>query len=329
MPRLIQNTAQLEAQLGAAYSVSHDIDQIAPFLDLARDEYISKAISPELVDALEAVSSWPSSDAHLNKLRDLVCRALAFYGYYLYINGFATGRDGDNGLQETNSDRVRPIRQAMLNMRIDATLDSASKSLEYTLQYLYNNAAHFTAFTASSTYQSAIELYIQTGEMLGLACPPTDGFYRVLFTLKPYMAEVQRRVFLTLLGNDLHTRLIAGMKASDLTEAEKNLLSYVRRALAYRTYYEALPHLNIVQNVRGGIRVLSEFDGINNKKAVQGDDFLNYRRDIKTMSDSYERELKNFLEANKSTYPLYVPDPNYQDRRNPIITEDKRYKRLR
>ena len=331
MPNLITNTATLQTYLGAAYSVSHDItNSIEPFIGLAKEEYIEKAVSPELITYLEAVPAWPSANAYDNKLHALVCRALAFYGYYVYINGYATGRDGNNGLEETNSKNATPIRQSMLEKRIEASLASAAFALEQVLQLLFSQPSRYPAWQASETYLTAANLFIQNGEQLKAACPPTFGHYRILFTLKPYMIETQRRVFLKLLGKPLHDSILQNTKTNTLTPPQKLLLPYIQRALAYHTYYDALPYLNVVQTVKGGLRILSEFDGINNRKSVVGDDFLNYHKKVHVMSESYERELKTYLQTNAAQFPDYTLDPNPQPAGLPASNKKQlQYHRMR
>jgi hypothetical protein len=72
-------------------------------------------------------------------------------------------------------------------------------------------------------------------------------------------------------GAVVYDALLTKIKAGDTLDAtEAKQVIWIERLIATQGYFEALPHLNIVQTGSGALRVLSDFDGIYNRKAVDG-----------------------------------------------------------
>lgn len=66
----------------------------------------------------------------------------------------------------------------------------------------------------------------------------------------PYIESTQDAVFESILGTELYNRLMTGVSNRDLTNDEKELLSYIRPALAWNTAVDAIPFIAIqVRNV--------------------------------------------------------------------------------
>lgn len=320
MAELITTTQQLRLFLGGAYSASSNENRIQPFLALAEENYITKAIGKEIVSHLKTVANNENAASDNDKyLLGLVRRALAFYGYLMYLP-YATGVDGDNGLQETKTDKTQPVRQAMLEKRIAATSEYASSALEAVLIHLYTTPANYPAFNTSDTFANASTLFIRSGSELKDACPYTRGYYRLYVSMRENIAERQRKTIVPILGEELAESLLAKQKDGTLSPAEKKLILYVRRALAYAAYHDSMLLLTVVQLANGGLRVLSEFDGINNQRALSENDalFCKYRSSIEVEAEAYEKELKRFLEANADYYELFTPSTSPKPQSNPV-----------
>ena len=311
MAKLLTNTAQLRSFLGAAYSASDDISRIMPYIDLAETTYIERAIGPEFLATLKTAADNENQASDIIKyMLGLVRRALAFYGYWMYLP-YATGNDGDNGLQETKTERTQPIRQAMLEKRLASTADIASKALESVLFILFSESSNYPTWESSGTYQAACELFIRNASELKSACPYTRGHHRLFLSMRDYLAERQRKSIVSALGETFAAGLLQRMRDDELSDDEKRLMPYIQRALGYSAYADALLFLVVVQLPNEGLRVLSEFDGINNQRALtdQDDIFCKYQSKIALDAESYQRELKRYLEANADSFPDYIPTP--------------------
>ncbi|MCP1384440.1 DUF6712 family protein [Runella salmonicolor] len=310
--KLITTTEQLRSFLGAAYSASDDINRIMPYLDLAEDNVIAKALGPELLTYLKdtVAPNESAANEHYKYLLGLIRRAQAFYGYAAYLP-YATGNDGNNGLQETKTEKTQPVRQAMLEKRIAATAENAATSLESALYLLFTKAENYPTFATSATYLAACELFIRNATELKKACPYTRGYYRLYLSMREYMEERQRKSIVPALGADYCEQLLEAQKNDDLTEAETRLMPYIQRALGYAAYEDSMMFLNVVQLPSGGLRVLSEFDGINNQRALSDQDklFCEYKRTVGLEAEANLKELKRYLDAHADELPDYIPTP--------------------
>lgn len=311
MAELLQNNQQIRSFLGAAYSASDDVERIMPYFNMAETTYIEKAISTELLAYLKTIANNENSASDKDKsLLMLVRRALAFYGYWMYLP-YSTGIEGDNGLQETKTERTQPIRQSMLEKRIATTGDYAASALESVLLMLFSKPSDWESWNNSDTYKAACKLFIRNGSELKKGCPLTRGHHRVYLSMREYLEERQRKSIIPILGSEFADELLNRFRNEDLSPSEKDLIPYIQRALGYSAYDDALLQLTVVQLPSGGLRVLSEFDGINNQRALSDQDkiFCEFRSKIGEESEAYQRELRKYLDAHADDFPEYISTP--------------------
>ena len=106
---LIRNVEELRKYLGRAVNSSFEIESLQPFIEMAEDEFIKKALGIAYYNELN--TQFTNEELTTNNVFILtyIQRALAFYTYYLYLP-YSIGNDGDNGLQETETDKTKPVR---------------------------------------------------------------------------------------------------------------------------------------------------------------------------------------------------------------------------
>jgi hypothetical protein len=322
MSKLIKSTTQLREHLGTLWSASTDISKgFDTFLEMAESRYIVRAIGSEMYDELCAQNSANSvSDANKPLLK-LIQDAVAFYAYALRMP-FAAGTDGDLGLQESEGERTKVMRISLIQKRAEAAPEYASQAIEDALTLLFSRPEDFTAWKDSATATEASRSFIRNGRELGVALPASRGSHRIFLALREYIAEAERRTLIGTLGKSYYADLKARHREGTLTEAEQGLLPYIQRALAHTAYSEALITLIIVQQPDTGLRILSEFDGINNRRALTPSDSEEYRREFNNLAETYRRELKAFLDENAGEFPDY--QGNVRTRRFP--PDNSKYK---
>lgn len=300
---LLQTTADLKAYLGGAIALSADSQRMVPYITLATEKYLDRVFGAAFVESL-AVEA-PLS-AKQKVLRAKLARALAFYAYLEFLP-YSLGSEGDNGLQEIATERTTPARLAVLNDRKLATAENAAQALETALLYLFGNAADFSAWTDSDEAKALRGLYINTGTLLGLAVPATGGSYRLLVTLQPYLEEAERTELPDILGDAYAQTLETAYRNNTLSAAQTALLPYLRRLVGNVAYKSALLHLNVVQQPGGGLRVLSEFDGIHNFRAATDEQIAAVQRAIDEKIIQHRGELRRYLTKNAGQLTGYTP----------------------
>ncbi|CCH00312.1 hypothetical protein FAES_2303 [Fibrella aestuarina BUZ 2] len=307
---LINDITQLKRYLGRAINKATTWDFILPYLELAQYEYIAPALGPEMLTELQTQLATNALTPVNRLLLELTQKALAFYAYQKYLP-YAIGNDGDNGMQEQGTDATKPVRMGVLDLRRRETAENASKAIEQVLVQLFTFVEQYPTWKNSASYHAARSLFIGNATELTTYLPQTAGSYRLYTSLKTYLAEAERVGIKSLLGKAQFDALKAAQLTGNLSTAEADLLEKVGKAVATVAYAEALYNLNVVQTPGGQLRLLSDFDGIYNQKAVTGHELAEAQRRADGQAAAGLNSLKSFLTANAAAYPLYKTSSSY------------------
>lgn len=312
MEGLIRNTKALTDALGGVLSVSADFKSIATFAQIAERKYIIKAIgSEQYADLVTNLNGYSGTNAATkNEFKDLITKAAAFYTFYEWAP-IGMGRQTENGLTEDQSDKQQPGRKWVYDERRNQANKLAAEFLESALVLLYANKTIFTVWAASPAFASSFSLTIATGEALGQYLPESGSSYRLYLTLRPWMAQVEQNLITELCGADLLPNIKAREIAGGLTAADLAILPYIKAIVARVGYQSAFNNLVVVQTDDNGLRVLSEFDGTNNRSAPTKDQLNMLRVDVDALATQVIGRLKAFLQKNFADYPDYTASSAY------------------
>lgn len=281
---LIRDIDTVIKYLGRAVNTSTTFGWIEAYCRNAENEYLKKVLGTELLEELNtALDGTPTGS--VKELIELAQEVIAWYGYVSYLP-FSIGQDGDFGLQEEDNDRTSPVRIGVLDKRQRESAENASKAMERLLVWLYENESDFATWKASDTYTTRAGLWIQTATEMTKWVPQVANSYRLFETLVPYLVKTERDVVRRAAGTAVYDALLTKVKAgTTLSATEQKQALWIERLIATRGYYEALPHLNIVQTGDGGLRVMSDFDGIYNRKNAEHKDIDRLVQLAKTEAD--------------------------------------------
>ncbi len=304
---ILNSIDSLKLYLGRAISQASTLAFIQPYIQLAEDEYILPAIGREMLAELDSqYNANPVALSPANKLLiQQLQRALAFYTYAKYLP-FSLGTDGDFGLQEQGTDKTTPVRMGVLDKRQRESAENAANALERALMFLHEFAPNYPTWRQSEAYTTSKKLFVYSATGLTHYLPQAAGSYRLFLTLKPYLDLAERNDVLPLIGAAQFDALKAITTGTgSITPEDKRLLDKVCQATATVGYAKALYYLNVVQTSGGSLRVLSDFDGIYNQKAVAPRELEQAQRRADTEAAASLTTLKAFLTANADQYPLY------------------------
>ncbi|GAB3767815.1 hypothetical protein GCM10028818_01260 [Spirosoma horti] len=326
---LLSTIDQLKAHLGRAINSASTLDFISPYIQLAQDEFILPAIGPEMLTELDtqANSTDPTALTSVNRgLLQLVQRALAFYTYQKYLP-YSLGNDGDKGLQEQGTDSSKPVRMGVLDVRRRETAENAAKAIESVLLHLFSFPDKYPTWSNSPAYKSTRGLFIASGLELTQYVPQAANSYRLFVSIKPFLSTVERTDLLPLVGAEQYSALKTARLSTTLqTGATLLLLDKVCQVVATCAYAQALYHLNVIQTPGGQLRVLSDFDGIYNQKAVTGHDLSEAQRMADGEASASLNTLKSFLNAHADDYPLYKNSDRYQAKGPNAFPDNSNYR---
>ena len=312
---IINTIDTLKQYLGRAINTASTLAFIEPYIQLAEDEFIRRAIGDELLDELNTQYGsanqndlTPANRLLLTKLQ----RALAFYTYHKYLP-YSLGNDGDNGMQEQSTDKSQPVRIGVLDKRQRETAENAATALETALQFLDRKKADYPTWTSSPGFKRAKALFIFSATELTEHLPQAAGSYRLYLSLVPYLHMAENQSIKPLIGSAQYDDLKAKrIQTTPLAPVDIRLQEAVSKATATVAYARALYHLNVVQTSGGGLRILSDFDGIYNQKAVDVQLLQDAQRKADTEADASLNALKTYLTTYADQYPLYKNSDRYQ-----------------
>ena len=313
MALLLNNIDDLRVYLGRMINKSFAVDSLVPFISMATDEAIKKAIGTEYHDRLVTPGATPLSSDEL-VLKKLVERALAFYSYQKYLP-FALGNDGDGGLHEPENINTKPLRIGVLEKRQRATADYAANAIEAVLELLFSDTTIFSEFWETDFGINLKLKWFRTAAELNELFPQLNTNYRLLLTLNPYFDTVQNGIVFDTIGADIMTQILAYHHNPNpvipvLTEL-KTLYQHVRRFIAYAGYQEALLFLQVYQTDKG-LRIYSEFDGINNSKAPEAQQWAEYKMKIDTLATSARKTVIGYLNTHADIFTDFKNSPLYR-----------------
>jgi hypothetical protein len=307
---LIQNVEELHEYLGRIINLSLEETSMAPFIQLAQDTYIKKAIGAVYLARLEAGTGLTAKELELLKL---VKRALAFYTYEKY-SPFSLGNDGDGGLHERENSDTKPVRIGVLEKRQRATSINAGEAMEAVLFMLFEEKASFDTFWSSVFGVKLQKRWFRNAEELNEVFPQVNSNYRLLLTLNPYFDTVENSTMTDVIGSDI-LDLVRAYHITTTANPDPimaKLYTYIKRYIAYEGYSESLLFSQVFQTEKG-LRVYSEFDGINNSKPPEPHQFSDYKRKIDSLCDSAKNTLIGFLNKNTDTFPSFKNSPLFRD----------------
>lgn len=306
---IIKTISQLTEQLGNAVAVSADNKKILPYVEKAELQYIRKAIGNEQADLLSGIG--PFTGLNL-QLLGLIQKSLAFYALYEW-SAFSMGRQTDNGLEESGAGGTGNMagRQWVYNDRKLQAIKNGAFFLDQAIQLLLNNRGTFTTWAASTAGQASFKLFIQNGTQMGELLPQTYGSHTLYLSLLPYFKKIEARELPEVVGNLLITNIKARRGTNTNTAADLAILPYLSDFVANYGYADALEHMEVIQDDKG-LRVSSEFDGINTKAAPSIEAIIRLKQLANNNKIEAAGRLNAFLVKNALDYPDYTTSTAYR-----------------
>lgn len=291
---IVKQNDQLRKHIGEGIiSASLDGGRILAFVSFGVG-IVAKAVGIDLIKEIDALVT---RDAKQQALFEHLEKTIAWYAYSKYLP-FATGTDGDSGLQETSTDKTTPTRLGVIDKRQKATDENAANSLEDLLIFLFDNASDYETYANSDEFIEYKELIVRNGRELKRALPASNGSYRFYLTLKAYIQEEQDKV-VKFVGNTLLEAVLEKLNANTLKDEPiyKNAYLAISKYICRLAYLKALPRLVVVQS-ENGLRVLSEFDGINDSKTPTAAQYELLRDSLERSANEAYNDMIDYLSAN-------------------------------
>ena len=224
---IISNIEELAKTVKVSASMPWEV--VEPFLQSARDIYLTRYLSTTMVELMEA----EVPEARFDELRPLVQKALGPLAMWMG-NAELSVRISDSGFTvEKNQERFLPASDTKIAKVEESLRTRGFHYLDKALEYLEANAATFEEWTSSQFYTLRGRNYIRTAvqfQELGLVY---IDYSRLGFeALRPLMTIVEDRYITQLMGETLDATLRASIDAPEAAEPQKLLVSAIRQLVA-------------------------------------------------------------------------------------------------
>ncbi|TDB64412.1 DUF6712 family protein [Arundinibacter roseus] len=300
---ILKGVQDLTKYLGRAVMNATTDEFLAPYIQMAQDGELTRAVGAELVAEIDTQYNAENLSDENEGLLIYMQKVVAWYAYLHYLP-FSIGNDGDNGLQEMSTESTAPVRIGVLDKRLRETERNAIEALENLLVYL--ESFDSDTYKDSPTAKASRTMFVPSATAMSEFLPQIDRNYRLYVNIRPYIVLAELDYILPRLGQEQYDQLKEALLESTATDPEKKLLRLIARALAHTAYWMALPNLQFALLSSGSIRVLSDFDGIYNRKNAPEQTVAYLIEQAETDSKKHLNALVNFLRKNLTTYPLYA-----------------------
>lgn len=221
-----------------------------------------------------------------------------------------------NGINILSTENVKTAFQWQVDQLSDTSNEVGYRALEEGLLFLSDNIndAAFALYKSSAEFVENNQLFLKSAADLARYYSAFNSSYFNYTMVRSTIKKVEdfdlKAVLLPTLFTELKTKLKSG---AVLSTAEKNLLDFILPAVANLTVARAISELGAEINPRGFLVFDNTSRGsTTDANKVAGDKPLGRMRDTAARDGyAYLKQLANYLEANKASYPSYTSDPKY------------------
>ena len=281
---------------------------LEPSIRQATEKFVLDFVGLEFYETMVAIyhgTAEPS--ATQARTLSLLQQTIAYYSIYHILpqkNGAVTSL---GVMQNTPEGGSTPINQwSWKAMRWDA-LDNGDTFLDRLLSYMEKQVA--LGNTDFDTWKNSDAYNVKTSDFFRRTSE-VDEYLNIQNSRRSYISLVRffRQIEEDEIRPVLCDALYQSLKTNPTTTANKKLLPYVRKAVAYLGAAEAIPHHRVVID-GDGFRIVSQSDGFDDRRNLTNN---THSDAISALRDQCEKrggkalaDLRAFLEGNVADYPEY------------------------
>lgn len=291
---------------------------LSPYVNEAEQLYVIDLLGKEFYAEFlplytASVSETPTPLSPANAaLLTYIQRCLAYYTQLLAIPHLAV-TFGDLGVrQHRGEDSDAAPRWLIEKLQFQAHKNGDIHA-DKLLVFMEENMADYATWAASSanTKQSG---YIVFGTAIASKHIDINQSRRVFMKLKAKLREIETRHIPKLISQEQYDELVAGLKANNLSTANKELVEKLEPIICKRALYLQLPFMRVQIN-ENGIFIYSGTDDLIKHEHLATDADIKYlRQQLMDGEFGYladEQELRQFILDNIDDYPLIKASPVY------------------
>jgi hypothetical protein len=227
MSNLFQSIDELGGFVKINRSLSLSV--VAPYIDDARDIFVSRYIGATLMNSLEAyATARPTENASMAELLPVIQRSLAPFAL-LVATRETSINFGDTGHTVSRTEKLAPASDNKIANYMASLEERGWNNLELALQFLETNSANYTDYKTDATHFIRSVTDFQDNGLVDIQYSRLT--YQTIFMA---MNGIEKKDIWKLLGNDLFNSLLAKVSATDATDIEKGVIDLIKKYIANR-----------------------------------------------------------------------------------------------
>jgi len=116
----------------------------------------------------------------------------------------------------------------------------------------------------------------------------------------PFLEDAELMVIREIIGKPLYDDVKVKFLAQNLSSDEITLVSYIKKAVAWRASEMAIPFLNVKIKAKGPVKMRGDYED-----AATLSDVKYLREELRNKAEYYEERLLDYICKNSSKFPLY------------------------
>lgn len=310
---LIKTSAELKRCL-SSIDKDYNIASLQSFIDDAEFNIIIPWIGQEIYTVIANAYNTvdPAISGKKAQLLLILQRAVTNLAFMLGADS-GSFRIADSGFYVISSPTNKPVSDKKMSEFKAGRREAGYQALESAIEYLEANIndADFVAYKDSAAHD------IHRGYFINGAADFTRYFRKIdnssflYWQLQTYVDFAERKWLQPVLGADYFTSLKTKLKGNTLTDSEKDLLPYIKRALAQLSIAKGVANLPV--EFDGTKLIVISSPAYGNSENVESKAAANQQQISSIVSDALNtgtdelRNLENYLIANAADLEGYTP----------------------
>jgi hypothetical protein len=307
---MLINEADFKAAVPVAKNFTFSF--IIPDIRRAELKYIKPILGKDLYSILDGAYEGNNTTTEQDALLDFVHPALAHIATWMYIPK-GNVYFGDNGVMATHSDSSKPAfewqKQDLMNSMRNNGFDALDEMIEH-LEDVAN--VDFPDWLTSEGCTLVRENFINSAQRFTDFVPMLRGSRWLFAYIKPIMARIEKVLIMAITCKGLYDEIKAEIKADNVSAANLDIIEEMEGAVAHASWSSALMELALQLDDEGVHLANTTFAGtVKGKMPAEATRLYAVKDQHTVISAQYQEQLKDYLNENASTYPLFESSACY------------------
>lgn len=302
---IIRDNKELRKLTGSWYA-SNDFDRIEQDIELETEE-LAKLIGDDLIEKAQAIADMENPTADDMKFLKRVQLPIALMATYQYFQSNIVSHDQSTRKIKVDNDNEKIPWEWMLDRDDAAHLSKAQRAVDRLIAFL--DKSDYPEWESSPNKAAARSLFVNNTDVFG-EYYPIDNSARFYYLAVPLLREIQVVRLKPVLAED-YQPLLTNFQSDDLSDYQKELLDYVRRAQVLATIALAVRRLNTKVLPDGIVKALkSEGQTVNATRPANVDEISYFSKRLELDAFDYIDKIKRKRFENTPDFLDYQLLPN-------------------